>query len=286
VAGLVLLGIKVFVLDRRSGSSVSTVSSQSGQSSQTSGTTASGSADLIENPSEEEIKGATYNLFNSRQASLKGTVSLVEGSKVLTLEDKISVYGAGSGGKSVLLSQVSYVGFNTKNTNVSKEQIEALTEDDSLSVQGNLSIIDNQVYLFPDSLSVSKESQAELQVTTGAAEPTESAAQNGSTENAETTQSSEYVLPQSDSKYLTDEDVQGLTLQQLNYAKNEIFARHGRKFTSQELQNYFNSKSWYKGTVEASQFSDSVFNEYEKANVEFLKEKEFAMDPAGYALDQ
>jgi hypothetical protein len=123
-------------------------------------------------------------------------------------------------------------------------------------------------------------------VTTGAAQPTESAAQNGSTENAEATQSSEYVLPQSDSKYLTDEDVQGLTLQQLNYAKNEIFARHGRKFTSQELQNYFNSKSWYKGTVEASQFSDSVFNEYEKANVEFLKEKEFAMDPAGYALDQ
>ena len=32
----------------------------------------------------------------------------------------------------------------------------------------------------------------------------------------------DYILPESNSRYLTDADVSGLTLQQLNYAKNEI----------------------------------------------------------------
>ena len=42
-------------------------------------------------------------------------------------------------------------------------------------------------------------------------------------------------------------------------ARNEIYARHGRKFNDSELQAYFNSKSWYKGTVNPEDFSTSVF---------------------------
>lgn len=96
----------------------------------------------------------------------------------------------------------------------------------------------------------------------------------------------DYILPESDSRYLTDADVSGLTLQQLNYAKNEIYARHGRKFDSPELQKYFGSKSWYNGTINASDFKETVFNEYEKKNAEFLKQKEFAMQDGGYQLDK
>ena len=96
----------------------------------------------------------------------------------------------------------------------------------------------------------------------------------------------DYILPESNSRYLTDADVSGLTLQQLNYAKNEIYARHGRKFDSKELQNYFGSKSWYNGTVNAADFKETVFNEYEKKNAEFLRQKEFAMHDGGYQLDQ
>ena len=96
----------------------------------------------------------------------------------------------------------------------------------------------------------------------------------------------DYILPESNSSYLTDADVSGLTLQQLNYAKNEIYARHGRKFDSKELQNYFGSKSWYNGTVNAADFKETVFNEYEKKNAEFLRQKEFAMHDGGYQLDQ
>ena len=35
----------------------------------------------------------------------------------------------------------------------------------------------------------------------------------------------EYLLPQSDSVYLTDVDIAGFSLQKLNYARNEIYAK-------------------------------------------------------------
>ena len=96
----------------------------------------------------------------------------------------------------------------------------------------------------------------------------------------------DYILPESNSRYLTDADVSGLTLQQLNYAKNEIYASHGSLFDSKELQNYLGSKSWYNGTDNAADFKETVFNEYEKKNAEFLRQMEFAMHDGGYQLDQ
>lgn len=95
----------------------------------------------------------------------------------------------------------------------------------------------------------------------------------------------DYIIADSNSRLLTDADVKDLTLQEINYAKNEIYARHGRQFASKELQDYFNSKSWYNGTVPAGSFSESVFNTYEKKNAEFLSKVEFSIDSAGYKLD-
>lgn len=105
-------------------------------------------------------------------------------------------------------------------------------------------------------------------------------------ETDETEQSEDYILPQSDSKYLTSADVTGLTLKEVNYAKNEIFARHGRLFNSNELQTYFNSKTWYNGTISSDSFDAKVLNEYESANVKFLTDLEFSMSSSGYILDQ
>lgn len=95
----------------------------------------------------------------------------------------------------------------------------------------------------------------------------------------------DYIIPDSSSRYLTMDDVADLSLREINYAKNEIYARHGRRFASKELQDYFDSKSWYSGTIDANDFSSSVFNEYEKANADFLSEVEFSIDSAGYKLD-
>ena len=73
-----------------------------------------------------------------------------------------------------------------------------------------------------------------------------------------------------DSKYLTEAEVRNLSLQELKYARNEIYARRGRKFDSSELQSYFNSKSWYYPSIEPEDFSENCFNDYEMKNLKLL----------------
>ena len=89
------------------------------------------------------------------------------------------------------------------------------------------------------------------------------------------TASDDYILPYSDSTYLTEEDLDGLTKDELRLACNELYARHGRKFKDADYQAYFNSKSWYHGTVDPEDFDDTaVFNQYELANRDFIIEYE------------
>lgn len=108
-------------------------------------------------------------------------------------------------------------------------------------------------------------------------------------EEKESNLTADYIIPDSGTKLLTDADIQGLNAQELNYAKNEIYARHGRMFDSKELQDYFNSKSWYKAEYPATEFdaeSGSILNETEKKNADFLRDAENELEPGGYKLDQ
>lgn len=109
-------------------------------------------------------------------------------------------------------------------------------------------------------------------------------------ENAHIIREVPYIFPESNIRYLTEEDVEGLSIQEINYGRNEIFARLGKKFESEELQNYFDSKEWYNGIYEPEDFDenykDDLMNDFEKANVDFLTEIEFSMSPDGYILDQ
>lgn len=82
-----------------------------------------------------------------------------------------------------------------------------------------------------------------------------------------------YILPQSSERLLTDSDVDGMSYDEMQMAINEIYARHGRKFSSQSVQSYFDGQSWYQGTVEPDDFSDSVFSQIESQNVQFLLKK-------------
>ena len=85
---------------------------------------------------------------------------------------------------------------------------------------------------------------------------------------------SEYLLPESSSRYLTAEDLQGMDKEMLRLARNEIYAKHGRMYETDDLREYFSSKSWYYGYLSAEEFDDSVFNEYEKANLDLIKSAE------------
>ena len=88
-----------------------------------------------------------------------------------------------------------------------------------------------------------------------------------------------YIIQDSSVRYLTDQDLAGLSTDQLRLARNEIYARHGRKFKDEQLQAYFNSQPWYKGTVEPDSFKDDVLlNDVERKNLELIKAREAALN--------
>ena len=91
---------------------------------------------------------------------------------------------------------------------------------------------------------------------------------------SETSTSSDYVLPDSDTHLYTRDELESLSDQQLFYARNEIYARHGRGFDSDELQTYFDSKSWYTRQYDPADFPDSLLNSTEKANAGLMLEIE------------
>lgn len=90
--------------------------------------------------------------------------------------------------------------------------------------------------------------------------------------------SDDYILTDSDTSYITEEDLESLTDREVQLARNEIFARHGRKFDTEWIQDYFDGKDWYVAEYEPEYFDeyilDSEFNNYEKENVKFMADYE------------
>lgn len=77
-----------------------------------------------------------------------------------------------------------------------------------------------------------------------------------------------------DNSYLTQGFLNQFSAKGICFAKNEIYAKHGRIFSSQELSDYFNSMPWYEGVISPEEFSDTVFNEYEVTNIQMLLDYE------------
>lgn len=111
----------------------------------------------------------------------------------------------------------------------------------------------------------------------GASESTDNSDVEQSEENAENTVNEDYILPDSDSRYLDKEDIAHLSKEELRLARNEIYARHGRKFDDVSLQEYFNSKDWYSGTISPSDFTENMLNDYEIQNAYMISDYESEM---------
>ena len=92
--------------------------------------------------------------------------------------------------------------------------------------------------------------------------------------DSENQNNEEFILPESNSRYLTEEDLAGLDLAYLRIARNEIYARHGRRFKDDRLQDYFDSKDWYDGTIDPEMFDDSVLSSIEISNAELIEATE------------
>ena len=87
----------------------------------------------------------------------------------------------------------------------------------------------------------------------------------------------EFVLPDSNCRYLNKDEIINLTAEECRIARNEIYARKGRKFKDEELQSYFEQFDWYSPFIEADDFKDTMLNEYELHNRDLIVEYEKEM---------
>jgi len=127
------------------------------------------------------------------------------------------------------------------------------------------------------SKSVATKEVKEVKKDNNKVEATEKPAEQTATSETEVTEeatnSTDYILPDSNLKNLTNGDLEKLTPSELRIARNEIYARHGFTFKSADLNNYFSTKSWYSQDTTYQ----GALNEFEKYNLNLIKVKEDSM---------
>ncbi|NMB70122.1 YARHG domain-containing protein [candidate division WWE3 bacterium] len=84
-----------------------------------------------------------------------------------------------------------------------------------------------------------------------------------------------YILPFSNTKALSIEDLEGLSPLELKTARNEIYARHGRAFVHKDMSCYFAKQAWYSIDPE---YTDSNLSNLEISNVTTILDYEKSID--------
>ena len=102
---------------------------------------------------------------------------------------------------------------------------------------------------------------------------TQPAATDAATTQSVTPASGDYILPDVQTRVYSTAELEQLSTDELWYARNEIFARHGRGFRNPELQSYFNSKPWYtRNPIDPDTFDSTVtLSATEQQNADAIK---------------
>lgn len=79
------------------------------------------------------------------------------------------------------------------------------------------------------------------------------------------------LYPEASQRILNANDLKGLNNFDLKVMRNEIYARYGYIFKTQEMKDYFNEQNWYKGKHKNV---DKFLTEIERKNIEFIKKFE------------
>ncbi|MDZ8188951.1 MAG: YARHG domain-containing protein [Nostoc sp. ChiSLP02] len=69
---------------------------------------------------------------------------------------------------------------------------------------------------------------------------------------------------------VTDADLDGKSGFELDIMRNSIFASHGRRFDTPELQDYFNNQPWYRPIYSPKEFPPKLLTRLEQQNVEYI----------------
>lgn len=89
-------------------------------------------------------------------------------------------------------------------------------------------------------------------------------------------QTSAAMLPVSE-RLLNVAELQGKSSWELDVLRNEIYARHGRRFENRALQSYFDSQPWYHGTFAPDRFREEWLTPTERANATLIREYRASM---------
>ncbi|WP_414545113.1 protein kinase domain-containing protein [Nostoc sp. CCY0012] len=69
---------------------------------------------------------------------------------------------------------------------------------------------------------------------------------------------------------VTDADLEDKDGFELDIMRNSVFARHGRRFDTSGLQEYFNNQFWYRPLYSPKTFPPKLLSQLEQRNVEFI----------------
>ncbi|MDZ8028469.1 MAG: YARHG domain-containing protein [Nostoc sp. DedQUE11] len=69
---------------------------------------------------------------------------------------------------------------------------------------------------------------------------------------------------------VTDEELDGKSGFELDIMRNSIFASHGRRFDTPELQDYFNNQPWYRPIYSPKEFPLKLLTRLEQQNVDYI----------------
>ena len=225
--------------------------------------------------------GSGTSASRSGSTSSSGTTSKSNTSKG---SSSTSSKGTGSSGSSSSTSSSSGTGSSSNTSSAQNSGVSSSNISSQLSTGGEviydsnarkhlMTFVTNNVKYYATVSAGSTTEQINGKPYTITAVPT-SETYNGNTVyeiTSITNYAGDYILANSGTKLLTNDDIKGMSKHDLALARNEIYARHGRKFQTEEYSKYFSGKSWYSINPNYNYSDDdSNLNSIEVKNVQFI----------------
>ncbi len=80
----------------------------------------------------------------------------------------------------------------------------------------------------------------------------------------------EYWIENCDVRYLSNNDLYGLSQEEARIARNAIYAKSGRMFRDEALNAFFGTYDWYIPRYSAEYFSDDMLSDVQSHNLELV----------------
>ena len=83
-----------------------------------------------------------------------------------------------------------------------------------------------------------------------------------------------FLVPDSDTRVMDPSELDGLSSDEIRLIANEIYARYGYAFRSEEIADYFGQFDWYDPIYDPEDFPDDIMSEAAQANLNMIAEYE------------